>query len=326
MEKKPLRHILVGGFWFSGSSAVTDFISEFRNVFVPDPEISFITFPDGIIDLGHKLTSDWSPSRADYAIKRFYRMARYLSRDSIKYIRPGGKLHKNLTGRFMEFTREYLESLYLSSFRGRWGTCLSDLTPLKYTSYRLRRKARVNPGFKIHLTEPLKEEEFINITRKYLDKIFLDSLENSSERKAEDIDIIGADFGSLWIPADPLLKYFENPLVVIVERDPRDIFVKISGKRDSKISASQYCCMHRALRRGIEELGGRENVEIIKFEELVEDYDRVSESLMRTLGLSVSDHTEKGRYFNPGESRKNIGTWKNYKNIKDIELIEKELL
>ena len=63
----------------------------------------------------------------------------------------------------------------------------------------------------------------------------------------------------------------------------------------------------------------------MKFEDIVFDYDKTLSMICNKVGINKKNHVNKGKYFDPEKSKKNIGIWKKYQNLPEIKLIEKEL-
>ena len=102
MQSTMFKLVDVSGLGHSGKTAVTDLLSEVDGVHTHHHSFEFdlLRLPDGIIDLQQSLCGHWSPSRSDFAIKRFRRLCEALN------VNYSGML----TSRFMEYTDEYLES------------------------------------------------------------------------------------------------------------------------------------------------------------------------------------------------------------------------
>ena len=67
------RFLDLSGFIVSGKQAYSDLLREFDGFLVPEAEREFelIRIQGGIRDLENALVEDWSPIRADAALRRF---------------------------------------------------------------------------------------------------------------------------------------------------------------------------------------------------------------------------------------------------------------
>ena len=113
-----LKIISCAGFGNTGSSIITDFLSEFscmKLVGGSSFEFFLLHENDGIRDLevalleGHRL-------KVDLAIKRFLKLVNELNNNN-----PSGPNYKDyFNGKFLEYTYEYLNSLGVISWERGW--------------------------------------------------------------------------------------------------------------------------------------------------------------------------------------------------------------
>lgn len=64
---------------------------------------------------------------------------------------------------------------------------------------------------------------------------------------------------------------------------------------------------------------------MIRFEDLINDYENSITKVCDFLGIDKSHHINKGKYFIPEVSRKNIGIYKNYHDQRVMDKIKEEL-
>lgn len=64
---------------------------------------------------------------------------------------------------------------------------------------------------------------------------------------------------------------------------------------------------------------------MIRFEDLINDYENSITTICDFLGIDKSHHINKGKYFIPEVSRKNIGIYKNYHDQRVMDKIKEEL-
>ena len=166
------------------------------------------------------------------------------------------------------------------------------------------------------------ENHFIEVTKKYISEMF----KTVSDTK----DIMMVD---QLVPPTNLsryLRYFDDIKVVVVDRDPRDIYVLEKYVwRDGVIpnDVEKFCdwFIYTRQHRQQDNLN-TENIKFIMFEDMVYNYEQQTDKLMDWLALDASNHTHKKAVFNPDYSMKNTQTWKKYAVPKaDIEYIEKRL-
>ena len=67
-----MRIISCASYYGSGSSAITDFVSEFDSVYsFTDEEFRFVQDPDGVSDLEYNLVENFNRHNSGHAIKRY---------------------------------------------------------------------------------------------------------------------------------------------------------------------------------------------------------------------------------------------------------------
>lgn len=78
--------VITTGYMGSGSSAVTDLLSEIKNYKAPNNSFEYVFFhcPNGLLDLEAKLITLNNANRSDEAIRSFYNTMEYLYNTSEK--------------------------------------------------------------------------------------------------------------------------------------------------------------------------------------------------------------------------------------------------
>lgn len=61
---------------------------------------------------------------------------------------------------------------------------------------------------------------------------------------------------------------------------------------------------------------------VIKFEDLILNYDKTVNSIFEFIGIDKHGQTQKKVFINPTVSAKNIGQWKNLVNQEEADLID----
>jgi hypothetical protein len=136
-------------------------------------------------------------------------------------------------------------------------------------------------------------------------------------------------------PSNPLpaFKYFDMPKAIIVDRDPRDVY--LFGKNFLKKArgvvlypvddVESFISWYKAVRTSPDKLlHEREDCLFINFEELIYDYENAVKKVSEFCGIKEWGH--KGEFFKPNWSRNNTQLFNKYKGFeKDIAKIEMEL-
>lgn len=319
---KDLSFIGVSGFFSSGSSAVIDFLKEFQNTYECKAEIRIIKDPYGISQLEQALVHHWELLNSSAAVQDFLCLCNIYNRTGGHVFSPAGLSYgKNISPDFMKITQEYVDELtdftYESDFyyqkikkpylkfvidRIRYGIEF-------YTKGKIRSANRKNkPSYFAHPTE----EQFLAATRKYLVRLFEKCLPEEVEK-----GYILLDQAISTNDTDALNRYFTNGKLIIVDRDPRDMYVEdlerwrenLDFDTASADAGRRYVLRHKALRQGIPTA---DNMMVVRFEELILNYERESRRIREFVGFPEEAHINPHAYLKPEVSAKNIGVWKQY--------------
>lgn len=293
--------ISVSGYGTTGASAVIDFLRGYpdKQVYV-GAEFQLLHQPDGICDLKYHLCQSCERIASNAAIHRFRR---------IKYNTVGMQLQKQCPS-FYQLMDEYVDKLTVCSWNGRSGADPSDVTNLSTNKairyfqrgmdYFLRKRNKMwhFPTYQQRYYSSLSEEEFDEITKDFLKKLFRDlSLDESR-------DII---FDMLFSSTNPKLgmEFFEDSKVIIVDRDPRDLY--LATRRNIWANAyipwdevSKFVDYYKALRVNTKPF---QNALHIQYEDLIYKYYPTTKTIMDFLGINERPQNEFLK-FNPDVSVK----------------------
>lgn len=325
--------IIPTGYMGSGSSAITDLIGEFVGYEAPqgDFEYVFLHCPNGLFDLEDKLITGNNALRSDEALRTF-RSAMYELHGNHLWWPSNYK--KRLSPRFMEITDSFIDNLtqfqtstfwYHQEQRG-----LRALPKLVFNkAIRTLTRNRIAPrkplryrGMRFSLPSP---EEFYASARDYLAHIW-DEIGLREHNLI--LDQLVLPF-NLW----RLENYFpDNAICIVVERDPRDLFLinkYILDKRDSipvpyPTDVSEFCRYYRRIRQ-LERPTASAHVYRIMFEDLVYNYDETVSGIMGKLGLSWKDNPNPRSRFDPRRSINNTQIFLQSSYQEEREVIEREL-
>lgn len=326
-----MKLITCASYYCTGSSAVTDFVSEFSNVHsLTDEEFRFVQDPEGISDLEFNLVENYHRHNSGHALKRYKRLVDFYSGNAILK-----RYESFFHGNWKKCSYEYINQLTDFSYKGWWQYDLIDRGKFFYFRKRIINKIlhlliwRNNPDRQLNtmkneitLVSHPTEDYFLQCTRDYIEKLF------SSVSNGKDIVMVDQ-----IVPPTNLkryLRYFNNLKVVVVDRDPRDIFVlEKYVYKDGVIpnEVNTFCKWFKTTRahRKIDNLE-TENITFIQFEDMIYKYEQVKHKLIEFLDLDPQKHTKQRQIFNPDVSIKNTRTWEKYKcDPKEIKVIEREL-
>lgn len=305
--------IVPTGYMGSGSSAITDLLSEIDGYDADQGtfEYVFLHCPNGVFDLEDKLLIGNNALRSDEALRTFRATMKQLFDKKYWWV---GHYNVNLCPEFMEYTEEYIQSLvqYHPSFYWYWQENADWKMILKLIRKRLVELVTLG---KVKLPKPLvyenmaisyvSAEEFYEKTGAYLQKLW---------------GSMGLDRRNLIL--DQLLLPFNlhraehyfapgQMEAFVVQRDPRDMFIinkyiwaKKGGTVPYPTDVHEFCKCYRSLRK-MEKESTYAGVHRISFEDLVYDYDNALQKIYAALGVNAADHQKKKTHFDPACSIEN---------------------
>lgn len=336
--------ISTSGYYSTGSSAVYALLQEYDScsegrlkdwqVKGLDYEHALLYTPDGLFDLEDKLLIGNSIHRSDEAIRRFHSEMFRLYRNN--YIWIGG--FKELLGTgFMENVDIFLENIVQYQVTGHWEFHYGDnkfkirklLGSLKrkITNKKIIGDFAKMPSYK--LDERLyysfvKPEEFYEAAQEFIYEYF---------------NLLGQNKNHLilnhfMLPHNlhRISHYFrEDFRVIVVERDPRDVYVmeKYRVREDHSLlpcdSVEDFVRFWRALRE-LEIKCDDSRIVRVQFEDLIYKYEETVEKIEKSCELDKKEHILKGKIFNPIKSKYNTQIFKRSDRWKEeIAYIEKVL-
>lgn len=327
-----MRFISCASYYGSGSSAITDFVSEFDSIYsFTDEEFRFLQDPDGVASLEWNIVHNFDRHNSGHALKRYKKLVDLYSGNMF-----GKRYEAFFRGNWKKYSYKYINELTDFTFHGWWNWDLYDKGTfyfiqkrllnkiLKMTIWRMKPERTLNTMKKeiTYCCHPT-EEKFLAVTKKYIDNLFSSVCNGADTVMVDQI-----------VPPTNLtyyLRYFNDIKVAVVDRDPRDIFVleKYIWK-DGIIptNVETYCKWFKYTRehRKTDNLN-TESIQYIQFEDLIYHYKKTEQKLTEWLNLKAEDHTKRGMLFNPNRSINNTQMWKKINcNQKEIEYIETELL
>jgi hypothetical protein len=323
----------LSGYSFTGKSAYYDLLSSSHNIcaFGVESEFELIRVQGGIIDLYQALCISWSPIRSSEAIRNFKRLIRYLGgRRSIidRFLRHGSH-YDSIINNFTEKSEKFIDQLIIAQWEGEWPFAnLNESHALTIFKKHLKRIG-IGKRETVYLSS-FSEKKFIEICNSYICELFEDCYDPNRQ---------GLLLNNCFEPFDPLLsmKFFPNARSIIVDRDPRDIYISASKARIVNGVDVGGAVIGGGVENFIERfLIYRNNVSQVlspnlmrtNFENLILNNRNEIERLSDFLTPLKLDWSAKGQNLNIERSGKNIRQWmqpdnKKYRN--DIKLIEDRL-
>ncbi|MCI8466458.1 MAG: hypothetical protein HFI63_11520 [Lachnospiraceae bacterium] len=296
----------------SGSSAVVDYIKEFKNVSFPQQEVEcrFLQDPDGISDLEFQLIDNWHRLNSGFAIKRFEQFAkRYHHHYSLLF----GK-------NWAIYAQKYADSLKDFTFNGYWHCDISIFPVYMKAYYYMRRainrimpeKLKKKPDYNyfpgaVSYHSHLSKEEFYRNTR-----LFVENLCKSVFHDRQSLIILDQFVSTTNIKR--YMNYAEDLKVILVDRDPRDVYIEEQHIDDHvlPVEVQLFAKQFSDMRIGQAKEILTDNVLKIQFEDMLYKYEETTRTIRDFLELDEKDHINKFKYFNPKNSIRNTKLWERY--------------
>jgi hypothetical protein len=149
----------------------------------------------------------------------------------------------------------------------------------------------------------------------------------------------GADFSKIIVLDQPFegnnptqsFPFFEEPFAIVVERDPRDLYMAASyqwsdGTFMPRRNPEAFVEYYKRQRMNIRYSDDNEKVLRLNFESMIFDYDNTIRKIMKFLNLKEALHINPQKHFNPERSIKGTQLYKKIKgHEKEIAYIEEAL-
>lgn len=336
--------IAVTGYMGSGSSAVIDLLKEYDTVkVVPQIGRTYEHIPfyyrGGLFDLYNAFKHGNTPMGSDATINRFYDSMRILNDNNFYWCGSYKKLFGN---KFMDINKELINSIsspfHATNVNHFIGTNYSLLRLLEQIGAKLLLKRKIrNPGLKVkfdnnssYIGLPTNEELLI-AAKTYTSNYF--ELFTYS-----DDGVFVFDHVILPQQVEEFGECFnDNVKVVIVRRDPRDIFLLNKyiwytpplghGRPYFPTDAKKFANLWK---RMVPLTTKTDNCVVVQFESLVYDYNNTVAEIEKQLNVDSKLHTRIKENFNPNKSIENTQIfnvneeWK--EEIKELSIILKDYL
>ncbi|MCL1843567.1 MAG: hypothetical protein FWF79_07120 [Defluviitaleaceae bacterium] len=323
----------VCGFHHTGSDALCNLLCEFEGTKYLAGEFRIINRPDGLRNLDTQLNHFGSFESSDIAITRFKQLVDNLI-DTTLFFR-----HLSNNKEISFLTRNFLDTVIQIKWNKKrrldyenpkklWMLVRKySMKILKMISHSGIGNNKVTSLYKSLYNTPcvisIFPEDFDFHAKKYITDIL--SIKGADSNK---VTILNKPFHS----TDPVscFKYFENPKAIIVNRDPRDVYIyarKFLGFKElvPTENVEDFINFYRITRQNMPAFANREDVLLLNFESLVYDYDNTIKTLADFIGEGAT-HSRKGEFFNLEKATSQTQLFKNYpEEYENINKIEKSL-
>jgi len=324
--------ICITGFGYSGSGTVVDFLSEFNTTTVyggydsdsggplskkstkKSVEIDFLRMSIGVYALENIIESS-----NEYL--KHTMMSLFITHSEYYY--RSGNFYNDY---YMELTRDFINKIIeyktISHYCGREFSPDLSFFNYSYGDYKNLESPLIanfaNEHY-LYFLKKLTKDQYITIASQYIYKL----LKSINSKQYLVLDQFISD-------GNPDLEYhmkYCGPLKEIcIYRDPRDVYTYGILDNVSWIPRDPHDFIKWYLRKVIPYLSYQhKDYLILRFEDMVLNYESSSRKIMDLIGLKSENHALKYKYFDPNISKKNIGIYKICNDKVAISVIEKEL-
>lgn len=304
--------IVPTGYMGSGSSAITDLISEIEGYDAPNGtfEYVFLHCPNGVFDLADKLLIGNNALRSDEALHSFYHTMCELHSKKYWWV---ANYRTRVSPNFLRITEEYIEQLIQFKPNFYWYQQENTNTRM-FWQLCVKKAVSLLTFHKVQLPKPLlypevwlsipSQEEFYRLTKEYIRKIMV---EIGVEKRNLVLDQLLLPFNLFRVD-----DYFDDNLHVFsVTRDPRDVFIinKYVWPAKNEVvpfptDAEQFAQFYRRMRQS-EQQSDSSKIHRFAFEDLIYRYDESLQRVYDALQVSSQAHTAKRQCFDPDRSINN---------------------
>ena len=126
---------------------------------------------------------------------------------------------------------------------------------------------------------------------------------------------------------DRYLRYVKDLKVIVVDRDPRDLYIHMQIHHDEKLPKEpwHFCQIYKDIRAKKGNIDSSK-VLYISFEDMIYSYESMTKKVMDFVGVSAEHHVAPRTHFDPSKSIMGTRLWKAYPQYSGaVEIIEREL-
>jgi hypothetical protein len=349
-----MRTVIYTGYAYTGGSIIGDILREIdlfsifadrqvknsnsKNPLCRGIEFRLLKEHYGICDLDNALFKSYDPEIVDLAIKDFKWLCEKFARPQ-GFFRPTGFGYDQQTNKvFSKLYNEYIDSLIDFRYPKSWHFYDFSTPYFKLIFWRLIKRITKNNKYGNSLAALAYPDRltFLTNTRAFIEKTIYSFLIEDSGKKGETIALGKAILPYSYEQISQVVEYFDECKVIIVDRDPRDVFCELLkyGKgrylpvsNNPHVIAEGFIKFYKSIRINQETVSNHQNVLLLKFEDICFNSNESLNKIYKFLEIKPSQHKQKGSHFYPKMSKENIGLWKESDALVSevIKIIEQEL-
>ncbi len=326
-----MRVLTCASFYETGSSAVTDFFTEFDEVCsLGIYEYRFLHEPNGIADLEYNVVENPHRHNTSDAIKRFMKYMK-----DLKKMGYGG--YDVFGDQFLLLTEQFIDDIVELKTHTWWNKDRIDKGILFYYVDRIysllkriqthnlttSKKFSLLKGREWGYYTGIDEEAFLRAEKSFLNQLLCSA--NPDKKSFMCVDQMVPP-----INTKRFVRYFDDVKIVVVDRDPRDCYLVtklITQVGVAPDNVKDFVEWYRIIRKYAKsEFDDPECVLRINFEDLCYAYDETEEKLIRFAGLLPDGKRSRFTKFDPQKAINNTNLKEKFKGYEeDIRYIEENL-
>ncbi len=321
-----MQTVIVLGTHNSGSGLVHEYLSSRNDFSTPfgHNEFRICSDPGGLNYLFNATYNNPGFFNNSYAVSNFLSYIKKLEK-SKEYKKENVKVNlykKNLYLEARKFINKITKVQYFAIPHYR----RINLTTLEKIKIKINKRIlkKKLPDTKINSIVLFHDEKkFLFEANKFINKILVSNIGKNYKK-----NIVLNNGGDILNPIETT-KYYTNPKIITVSRDPRDIFASMKAREslatpwydvDIFINWYKTCFDHSIYSKNKKILN-------LKFEKLLLNFNRENKKICKFLAIKEKIKMRKTNYFNfdINSSKKNIGKYKKVLKYNEIQKIEKKL-
>ena len=315
-----IEQIFIGGTGRSGTTILSKVLGRHHDIYRYPFETRFIIDPDGLIDLVPALSDEWSPWKADVAVRRFRRMMWEIYPPKIRrtYRKIAGQVFPKIGISPPRYAlwRSYGDIIPRKEFTGIVSDFLGALTYREIRGYWV---GTSEYGFrpKIIGARWFERKEIMKISGDFVNSISSYPMKKEGKQIWLDhtpLNLIHASF---------LHKMFPEMRLIHVYRDPRDVISSYKTKSWGGNSALDNTLWIKGILEKWEEEKKKIPKDVyyeVRMEDMIRNPEKELKKLMAFLGLDFDK-----KMMDIDLTKGHIGRWKKDLKQEEIKVIEETL-
>jgi len=311
-----MKKILIAGPGNSGSGAVLDYLKSRQDTFLPfsNEEFRIVCDPNGISSLEDNFFKNFSINNSANAYHEFKKFCENLS------CFKNQKKELVYPEEFSSIFKGYLNDIKYLDYNGlpRFQKFkLSFFEKLNYLTKTIILKENIRKVNVFKMVLPIHYEEFLQITKNFIDKIIV----NSKEFQKNKVAVLDQCVNIFNLEDN--IKYFRDSKCIITLRNPIGTYHSIFQNPSmayAGLDTKKFIKWYKFIYNKINKLKSNENCIIINFEDFVLKNQETKDKIH-----SFFDLDEQKTNFNIKDSFKNVTQIENEIEKESLKLIKSEL-